>query len=135
MWRSCAGAAGLGAFAAEIGGDDFYRAAHFEEAGAHAAANSLVERIFADWHNQFSAKPRWFAFSGGIVVVIRRDDRRAAFVVPSVQDNADDVADPIGRFASAEIVKDENFYGANGFENAHFRGLACWVIAALDFFQ
>ena len=41
------GAAGLGAFAAEIGGGDFDGAAHFEEAGTHAAADALFEGIFA----------------------------------------------------------------------------------------
>ena len=46
-----AGAAGLGAFAAEIGGDYFHSAAHFKEAGAHAAADSLVEGIFAGGHD------------------------------------------------------------------------------------
>jgi hypothetical protein len=40
-----AGAAGLGAFAAEIGGDDFDGAAHFKEARAHATTDSLLQGI------------------------------------------------------------------------------------------
>src|SRR5271167_55652 len=131
-----AGAAGLGAFAAEVGGDDFHGAAHFEKAGAHAAADSLVEGIFAGGHDEFSAgKPRGFAFLSRIVIVIRRDNRGAPLVVAGVQDDADDVADPIGRFASAEIIEDQDFNRADGFENAHFRGFASRVVAGLDFFE
>ena len=135
MIESSAGAAGLGAFPAEVGGDDFDGAAHFEEAGAHAAADSLVEGIFAGGHDEFSAgEAGSFAFSGGIVVVVRGDDRGAAFVVAGVQNDADDVADPVGGFAGAEIVEDENFYRADGFEDAHFGGFAGGIVASLNFF-
>ena len=76
-----------------------------------------------------------FAFGGGIVVVVRGDDGGAAFVVAGVEDNADDVADPVGRFAGAEIVEDENFDGAYRFEDAHLGGFTGGVVAGLDFFQ
>src|SRR5208282_1275961 len=94
---SGAGAAGLGAFAAEVGGEDFNGATHFEEARAHAGANALVEGIFAGGHDEFSAgEARGFAFGGGIVVIVCRNDGGAAFVVAGIEDDADDVTNPVG---------------------------------------
>src|ERR1700734_1371328 len=67
--ESSAGAAGLGAFAAEIGGEDFDGAAHLEQAGAHAAADALFERVFADGHGEFAAgEAGRFALGGGVFV-------------------------------------------------------------------
>src|SRR5579859_484562 len=134
--RSGAGAAGLGAFAAEIGGDDFHGAAHFEEAGTHAAAYSLFERIFTSGHDELSAgKACGFAFLSRIVVVVCGDDGGEAVVVACIQDDADDVADPVGGLAGSEIVKGENFDGADRFENSHFGGFAGGVVTGLDFLQ
>src|SRR5580692_2029174 len=104
---SSAGAAGLGGFAAEVGGEDFDGAAHFEEAGAHAGADALVEGVFADGHGEFAAgEASGFAFGGGIVVVVGGDDGGAAFVVAGVEDDANDVANPVGGLAGAEVVED-----------------------------
>lgn len=131
-----AGAAGLGAFAAEVRCNDFDGAAHLEEARAHAATDSFFEGIFAGWHDEFSAgEASGFAFLSRIVVVVRCDDGGAALVIASVENDADDVADPIGRLAGTEIIEDENFDGTDGLENAHFRGFAGGIVAGLDFLQ
>jgi hypothetical protein len=43
------GAGGLADFAAKVGGEDFHRAAHFVEAGTHAGADAIGERVFFDY--------------------------------------------------------------------------------------
>src|SRR5579862_2439429 len=111
--RLSVSAASLGAFAAEIGGADLDGAAHFEEAGAHAAADALFEGVFARRGYEFAiGEARGFALGCGIVEVIGGDDGGALFVVAGVEDDADDVADPVGGFAGAEVVEDEDFYGS-----------------------
>ena len=138
MIESSAGAAGLGAFPAEVGGDDFDGAAHFEEAGAHAAADALVEGIFAGGHDEFSAgEAGSFAFSGGIVVGVefRGDDCGAAFVVAGVQNDADDVADPHSEgLLAPRSSRSKKFFRPDGFEDAHFGGFAGGIVASLNFF-
>ena len=130
------GAAGLGAFAAKIGGADFDGAAHFEEAGAHAAADAFFERIFADGGDELAVgSAGGFAGGCGIVEVIGGDDGGAFLVVAGVEDDADDVADPIGRLAGAEVVEDEDFDGANRIEDRHFGGFAGGIVAGLDLFE
>src|SRR5579863_1123433 len=130
------GAAGLGAFAAEIGTGDFDSAAHLEEAGAHAAADALFEGILARGGDELAVgEAGGLAFGRGIVEVVGGDDGGALFVVARVEHDADDVADPIGWFAGAEVVEDEDFDGANRIENRHFGGFAGRVVAGLDFFE
>jgi len=130
------GTAGLGAFAAKIGGAHFDGAAHFEESGTHAAADALFERVFTDGGNEPApGAASGFAGGRGIVEVIRGDDGGALLVVTRVENDADDVADPVGGFAGAEIVEDEDFYGANRVEDRHFSGFAGRVVAGLDLFE
>src|SRR5580704_14106298 len=96
------GAAGLSALAAEIGGADFDGAAHFEEAGAHAAADALFEGIFARGGDEFAVgEAGGFAVRSRIVEIVGGDDGGALFVIAGVEDDADYVADPIGGFAGA----------------------------------
>jgi hypothetical protein len=130
------GAAGLGALAAEIGGGDFDGAAHFEEAGAHAAADALFERIFAGSGDEF-AVGQASGFAGGcrIVEIVGGDDGGPFFVVARVENNADDVSHPVGGFTCAQVIEDENFDGANWIEDGHFGGFAGGVVAVLDFFE
>src|ERR1700722_948351 len=130
------GAAGLGALAAEIGGADFDGAAHFEEAGAHAAADAFFQRVFARGGDEFAVgEARGFAGGSGIVEIVGGDDSSAFFVVAGVEDDADDVPNPVGGFAGAEVVEDEDFNGANRVEDRHFGGFAGRVVAGLDFFE
>src|SRR5580693_8953085 len=83
------GTAGLGALAAKIGGAHFDGAAHFEEAGTHAAADAFFEGIFAHGGDESAT---WAAsgFAGGrwIVEIVGGDDGGALFVVTRVEDDA-----------------------------------------------
>lgn len=130
------GAAGLGAFAAKIGGGDFDGTAHFEEARAHAAADALLEGVFANSGNEPAARAAsGFAVGQGVVEIICGDDGGALLVVTRVENDTDDVADPVGGFAGAEIVEDEDFYGANRVEDRHFSGFAGGIVAGLNLFE
>src|SRR5579862_3490985 len=65
------GAAGLGTLAAEIGGADFDRAAHFKEAGTHAAADALFEGVFAYGGDESATGTAGgFAVRHGIVEIV-----------------------------------------------------------------
>src|SRR5580692_76513 len=134
--RSGAGVAGLGALAAKIGGAHFDGAAHFEEAGTHAAADAFFEGIFAHGGDESAT---WAAsgFAGGrwIVEIVGGDDGGALFVVTRVEDDADDVADPVGGLTGAEVVEDEDFDGADWVEDGHLGGFAGRVVAGLNFFE
>ena len=134
--KSGVGTAGLGTFAAKIGGAHFDGAAHFEESGTHAAADALFERVFTDGGNEpASGAASGFAGGRGTVEVIRGDDGGALFVVARVENDAHDVADPVGGLAGTEVVEDEDFDGADGVEYGHFGGFAGGVVAGLDFFE
>jgi hypothetical protein len=130
------GAAGLGAFASKIGGADLDGAAHFEEARAHAAADALLEGIFARGGDELAVgETGGFTVGRGIVEIVGGDDGRAFFVVARVENDADNVADPVGGFAGAEVVEDEDFDGANRVEDGHLGGFAGGIVAGLDFFE
>jgi hypothetical protein len=130
------GAAGLCALAAKIGGAYLDGAAHFEEAGAHAAADAFFEGIFAHGGDKSAARAaRGFAGGCWIIEIVGGDDGGAFFVVARVEDDADDVANPVGGLAGAEIVEDEDFDGTNRVEDRHFGGFASGVVAGLDFLE
>src|SRR5690242_2313086 len=101
--ESGAGAAGLRAFAAEIGGDDFNGVTHLVQARSGALADS-VGKSFSASHSQPAMSLPSFLLSGGIKVV-GRDDCAArmtqisrAFNVSRVQDISDSISNPVGWF-------------------------------------
>src|SRR5262249_43618615 len=139
-------AAGLANLPAVVGSNEFDRTAHFVEPRADALADALGERILVRAGKGLArrqpllarnapGRARAFATRRGGVQIVGRENRDALFVVARVEDVADGLERPRGRFAGPQVIEQKQLSLEHRLKDTELRGRVLGIVASLNLLE